>query len=91
MGEEKVIGRDYSCIRRIFTCITNPTVVQSKKSLIVRSRCGKRFVRKSECDVHINRNHRTERPFPCTFEGCGRSFATKSELKRHAKTHDLVI
>ncbi|XP_017777942.1 PREDICTED: Krueppel-like factor 16, partial [Nicrophorus vespilloides] len=28
-----------------------------------------------------------ERPFPCSWEGCGKRFARSDELARHTRTH----
>lgn len=50
-------------------------------------RCGKAFVRQSDCTLHENRNHRSLKPFRCIYPGCNRCYATKYELSRHVHTH----
>lgn len=49
--------------------------------------CPKRFVRVSDMKLHILRMHEDNRPFPCTFESCDKSFACNSELIRHMAIH----
>lgn len=48
--------------------------------------CGKGFTRPSSLKIHLN-SHTGERPFVCTFEGCGRSFSVLSNMRRHARVH----
>ena len=54
-------------------------------------RCGKAFVRHSDCILHENRNHRNLKPFKCTYPGCTRCYATKYELSRHFHSHELSL
>ncbi|EGN99827.1 hypothetical protein SERLA73DRAFT_72613 [Serpula lacrymans var. lacrymans S7.3] len=48
--------------------------------------CGKGFSRPSSLKIHLN-SHTGEKPFLCTFEGCGRSFSVLSNMRRHARVH----
>ena len=53
----------------------------------VMNRCDKSFARKEDLRLHNIRVHSHTKPYQCTIEGCGKSFASSSELKRHSRLH----
>ncbi|PLW38896.1 hypothetical protein PCANC_15887 [Puccinia coronata f. sp. avenae] len=63
----------------------NRTTTSSSRAHICPE-CGKSFPRVTGLTQH-KLTHNGERPFPCGFEGCGKSFTTSSNMKRHWKTH----
>ncbi|TFK19622.1 hypothetical protein FA15DRAFT_552153, partial [Coprinopsis marcescibilis] len=48
--------------------------------------CDKPFPRPSGLRTHMN-THTREKPYPCPFEGCAKSFSVVSNAKRHYRTH----
>ncbi|KDQ21442.1 hypothetical protein BOTBODRAFT_74507, partial [Botryobasidium botryosum FD-172 SS1] len=48
--------------------------------------CQKRFNRPSSLKIHVN-THTGEKPFLCTFPGCGRPFSVMSNMRRHSRVH----
>nr|ODN97778.1 hypothetical protein L204_03201 [Cryptococcus depauperatus CBS 7855] len=50
--------------------------------------CAKTFSRPSSLKIHTY-SHTGERPYICQVPGCGRRFSVQSNLKRHAKVHQL--
>ncbi|WVQ77215.1 hypothetical protein IAR50_006898 [Cryptococcus sp. DSM 104548] len=52
------------------------------------SYCAKSFSRPSSLKIHTH-SHTGERPYVCHEPGCGRRFSVQSNLKRHAKVHQV--
>ncbi|NXD32698.1 YL8J protein, partial [Spelaeornis formosus] len=50
--------------------------------------CAKTFSRPSSLRIHTY-SHTGERPFVCKEPSCRRRFSVQSNLKRHAKVHQL--
>lgn len=50
--------------------------------------CGKGFSRPSSLKIHLN-SHTGEKPFICPVESCGRSFSVLSNMRRHARVHNV--
>jgi hypothetical protein len=48
--------------------------------------CYERFTRPSSLQTHMY-SHTGEKPFACTFAGCGRRFSVVSNFRRHKKVH----
>jgi len=48
------------------------------------STCQKAFSRPSSLKIHTY-SHTGEKPFKCKFEGCGKYFSVRSNMKRHEK------
>ncbi|KAL0959616.1 hypothetical protein HGRIS_011319 [Hohenbuehelia grisea] len=51
--------------------------------------CHKKFPRPSGLRTHMN-THTDSKPFPCTFSGCSKRFAVRSNAKRHLRTHGII-
>ncbi|PUU82219.1 hypothetical protein B9Z19DRAFT_1099322 [Tuber borchii] len=50
--------------------------------------CAKTFHRPSELKKHMKRH---SRPFACTFRGCGKSFGSKNDWKRHENSQHFQL
>ncbi|KAF8200705.1 hypothetical protein BJ912DRAFT_577002 [Pholiota molesta] len=50
--------------------------------------CGKGFNRPSSLKIHLN-SHTGEKPFVCPVESCKRSFSVLSNMRRHARVHNI--
>ncbi|KDN47992.1 hypothetical protein K437DRAFT_216098, partial [Tilletiaria anomala UBC 951] len=48
--------------------------------------CGKKFKRMEHLKRH-NKVHTQEKPFPCSYPGCQKSFGRSDNLSQHLKTH----
>ncbi|CAE6359376.1 unnamed protein product [Rhizoctonia solani] len=53
----------------------------------VCAECGQAFDRPSSLQTHMN-THTGEQPFQCPYEGCGRRFSVKSNMRRHLSVHE---
>ncbi|EPQ52082.1 hypothetical protein GLOTRDRAFT_11198, partial [Gloeophyllum trabeum ATCC 11539] len=51
--------------------------------------CKKWFPRPSGLKTHMN-SHSGEKPYKCTVPNCNKSFAVRSNAKRHLRTHGII-
>ncbi|VVN19523.1 RHS repeat-associated core domain-containing protein [Pseudomonas fluorescens] len=52
--------------------------------------CNKDFSTKGNLKMHQT-VHSGEKPFPCTYQGCGKSFASNFHLIQHMQTHTHAV
>ncbi|KAI0346410.1 hypothetical protein BDW22DRAFT_1302251, partial [Trametopsis cervina] len=50
--------------------------------------CTKWFPRPSGLATHMN-SHSGAKPYKCPIQGCAKSFAVRSNAKRHLRTHGI--
>ncbi|XP_026216385.1 transcription factor IIIA [Anabas testudineus] len=53
-----------------------------------RADCDRSFTTMFNLQSHISSFHEELRPFACTEEGCGKTFAMRQSLQRHSVVHD---
>lgn len=66
--------------------ISTEPVTRDKK-FYTCSQCDKFYTSSSHLKIHIRSDHTGERPFSCTFDGCGKKFNTAYTLKVHVRSH----
>uniref|UniRef100_A0A8C0X146 C2H2-type domain-containing protein n=1 Tax=Castor canadensis TaxID=51338 RepID=A0A8C0X146_CASCN len=55
---------------------------------VVLEGCGRTYTTMFNLQSHILSFHEEKRPFVCEHAGCGKTFAMKQSLTRHAIVHD---
>ena len=64
--------------------VTNSTGYPQSTDRYQCPTCHKAFSRPSSLKIHTY-SHTGEKPFKCKFEGCGKYFSVRSNMKRHEK------
>jgi hypothetical protein len=49
--------------------------------------CGRSFTHSTQKALHVRKQHTGERPFACTYDGCGKTFFASGQLKDHTRSH----
>lgn len=67
--------------------LTSTEPVNRNKKFYTCSQCDKFYTSSSHLKIHIRSDHTGERPFSCTYDGCGKKFNTAYTLKVHERSH----
>ncbi|KZT23638.1 hypothetical protein NEOLEDRAFT_524175 [Neolentinus lepideus HHB14362 ss-1] len=65
------------------------TTTKKKSKMHQCGVCQKWFPRPSGLKTHMN-SHSGEKPYKCTVPNCNKSFAVRSNAKRHLRTHGII-
>lgn len=49
--------------------------------------CGRSFTHSTQKVLHVRKQHTGERPFACSYDGCGKAFFASGQLKDHTRAH----
>lgn len=62
----------------------NPPAYPQTQERYICQTCNKPFSRPSSLKIHTY-SHTGEKPYRCKYEGCGKYFSVRSNMKRHEK------